>query len=193
VRRDDRGLTILELLFTVALLGTISAIAIPLTSRTVEHMRAAMAARYVSGLIMSARVAAVTRSAAVALRFEPTGDDYYFGTVLDGNGNGIRSAELRLGVDQPLTVPERLRDKFPGVSFAIDAGVPDLDGISGARRDGVRIGSARILTLTPDGTATPGTLYVCGRNVQYAVRVLGATGRTRVLHFRTGEHMWVSQ
>ncbi len=189
----NRGLTILELLFTVALLATIAAIAIPLTSRTVEHMRAAMAARYVSGLIMSARVAAVSRSAAVALRFEPTGDDYYFGTVLDGNGNGIRTVELRVGVDRPLSVPERLRDKFPGVSFAIDAGIPDLDGVNGARRDGVRIGSARILTMTPDGTATSGTLYVCGRNVQYAVRVLGATGRTRVLHYRAGEHAWVSQ
>ncbi len=193
MRGGTGGLTVLELMFTVAVLSTLTAIAIPLTQDTMERMRTAMAARYVSGLIMGSRVSAVSRSAAVALRFEPFDGDYYFGSVLDGNGNGIRTAEIRLGIDRPLTPPERLRDKFPGVSFAIDDGIPDLDGVSGGRRDGLRIGSARILTLTPDGTATSGTLYVCGRRGQYAVRVLGATGRTRVLQYRTGERAWVAQ
>ncbi len=193
MRRANAGLTVLELLFTIALLSTLAAIAIPLMRDTMEQMRTAMAARYISGLIMGARISAVSRSAAVALRFESSEGDYYFGSVLDGNGNGIRTADVRRGIDRPLTTPERLRDKFPGVSFAIEAGTPDLEGVNGGRRDGVRIGTARILTMTPDGTATPGTLYVCGRRGQYAVRVLGATGRTRVFQYRTGDRAWISQ
>ncbi len=189
----DRGITLLELLFVIALLVTLTAIAIPLTTDTLDRMRTAMAARYISGLIMGARISAVSRSAAVALRFEPSDADYYFGPVLDGNGNGVRTADLQRGVDQRLMTPERLRDKFPGVSFAIQAGIPDLDGVNGGLRDGVRIGAARILTMSPNGTATSGTLYVCGRSRQFAVRVLGATGRTRVLEYRTGEHAWVSR
>ena len=40
---------------------------------------------------------------------------------------------------------------------------------------------------------TSGTVYVRGRRSQYAVRVLGATGRTRLLHYHTGQRAWVSQ
>lgn len=191
--RGRRGLTIIELLFTIALLATLTAIAVPLVTNTIDEMRTAMAATYVSGLVMGARVGAVGRSACVALRFEPADGDYYFGPVVDGNHNGVRTADMARGIDRALRVPERLRDKFPNVSFAIKAGIPDLDGSTGGARDGVRIGSARILTLSPDGTATSGTLYVSGRRGQYAVRVLGATGRTRVLQFHTGERRWVSR
>ena len=38
--------------------------------------------------------------------------------------------------------------------------------------------------MSADGTATSGTLYVRGRRVQYAVRVLGVTGRTRMLQYK---------
>jgi prepilin-type N-terminal cleavage/methylation domain-containing protein len=190
---DERGLTIVELLFTLAVLSTLAAIAFAVTAETIDQMRTAMAARYISGVIVGARISAASRAAAVALRFEPSGDDYYFGPVLDGNGNGVRTADLQRGIDRALRTPERLRDKFPGVSFAIQAGVPDLDGVTGGQRDGVRIGSARILTLSPDGTATSGTLYVCGRKGQYAVRVLGVTGRTRVFRYQEGNRTWVAR
>jgi hypothetical protein len=40
------------------------------------------------------------------------------------------------------------------------------------------------VSFTPDGTASSGTVYVRGRGgAQYAVRVLGATARTRVLRY----------
>jgi hypothetical protein len=50
--------------------------------------------------------------------------------------------------------------------------VADVDGDRSTTTDGVRIGSTRILTLGPDGTATSGTLYVRGRRGQFAVRIL---------------------
>ncbi len=44
--------------------------------------------------------------------------------------------------------------------------------------------------MSADGTATSGTLYVRGRKGQYAVRVLGVTGRTRMLQvLRRGPRM----
>ncbi len=87
---------------------------------------------------------------------------------------------------------EQLADKFPGVSFGLMNGYPDADEQTGTGADGVRIGRARIETMSPDGTATPGTLYVHGRRSQFAVRVLGATGRVRVLEYRPGEQRWIS-
>jgi hypothetical protein len=60
--------------------------------------------------------------------------------------------------------------------------------------DPVRAGSSDILTLSPNGTATSATLYICGpTRSQYAVRVLGTTGRTRVFHFSRASSTWIEK
>lgn len=186
------GLTIVELMFVVALLATLTAVALPVTGDALDLMRTAGAARYLSGRVMEIRMEAIKRSTAVALRFEPASGDYTFAAYLDGNGNGIRAADIARGVDSPLTRPERLSDNFRGVVFGLRPEVPDVDG-GRTGTDGVRMGAARILTMTPSGTATSGTLYVKGRCGQYAVRILGITGRTRVLQYHTGERAWITR
>lgn len=184
------GFTLIELVLVVSVIATVAAMSIPATRDAIDALRAAMAARYLSSRLMHARIDAVRRSAAIALRFEPVGSDYRLTTVLDGNGNGVRTTEIESGVDVALTMGERLRERFPGIEFGLLAGVPDADGSPAADPDGVRIGTARILTMSPDGTATAGTLYVHGRRSQFAVRVLGATGRVRVLQFHQGTRTW---
>jgi type II secretory pathway pseudopilin PulG len=185
-----RGYTLIELLFLVSVVATVTAVAIPATRDAIDELRTAIAARSISARLMYARIDAVRRSAAVALRFEPAGDDYRVTTVLDGNDNGVRTADIQSGIDVPLTMAGRLRDQFPGIQFGVLPGVPDADGNPTTDADGVRIGTARILTMSPDGTATAGTLYLHGRRSQFAVRVLGATGRVRVLQFHHGTRTW---
>jgi hypothetical protein len=157
-------------------------------------MRTAMAARYVAGRLMMTRLEALQRSTCVALRFEPAGGDYIFAAYVDGNRNGVRTADIANGTDAALNVGERLAHQFPDVQFRLAAGVPDLEGVRAPNdSDGVRIGSAQILTLSPDGTATSGTLYIRGRKGQYAVRVLGATARTRVFQYHAGAAAWIAR
>ena len=176
----------------LAVAATLVGVAIPLTTSALDEVRAGTAARYLAGRIAGARLDAVQRSAAVALRFEPIDDDYAFAVYADGNRNGVRTIEVASGVDPRLTAAERLGARFGGVRFGLGGGIPDLDGTrQEADGDGVRIGSARILTLGHDGTATSGTLYVRGRRAQYAVRVLGATARTRVFQYQPGAGAWV--
>ena len=86
-RACERGFTLTELLFTISVLATITAIAIPLTSEAIDELRAMNAVRYVEGRIMNARMEAVKRSTAVALRFEPFEPDYIYTTYVDGHGN----------------------------------------------------------------------------------------------------------
>jgi type II secretory pathway pseudopilin PulG len=189
-----RGFTVLELLLALAVSVTMMAIAIPLTANALDAERASMAARYLSGRISDARMEAVKRSTRVALRFEPLDGDYRFAEYLDGNGNGVRTADIAAGIDTELEPEQGLGDQFAGVRFGLQAGLPDLDGQRAAgASDGVRIGSSRILTLGPDGTATSGTLYLHSRRAQFAVRILGATGRVRVLRFDPGGQQWVSR
>ncbi len=182
----------LDILLAMSIAATMMAVAVPLTGDAIDEIRTGMAARYLEGRIVDARMQAVRRSARVGLRFEATGGDYRFGEYLDGNGNGIRTAEIGTGVDPELAPRRMLWHSFPGVRFGLRANVPDVDGsVSGSAGDGVRIGASRILSVGPDGTATSGTLYVHGRRSQYAIRVLGATGRTRLLRFESGAGQWV--
>jgi type II secretory pathway pseudopilin PulG len=189
----ERGVTLIEVLFALALTATASAVSMSLIAQTVDETRTASAARYLAALVTKARTAAVRSSQSTALRFEAVAGDYRFGVFADGNGNGVRAAEIRDGTDPCLETFERLSDKFPGVRFALTDGIPDADGQPRTGTDGVRIGSSRILTMSPDGTASSGTLYVRGRRVQYAVRVLGVTGRTRMLEYRPGDDTWINR
>jgi hypothetical protein len=188
------GLSVLEILFALSASATATAIAIPVADGAIDEMRTAMAARYVEGRIRSARMDAVRRSQAVALRFEAIEPgDYAYAVFGDGNGNGVRSSEIRDGIDIALGPAERLRERFPGVTFGLADGLPDADGRQATGEDGLRIGTARILTMSSDGTATSGTLYIRGRRGQYAVRVLGATGRTRMLQYHSGSRSWIDR
>jgi prepilin-type N-terminal cleavage/methylation domain-containing protein len=190
---QSSGFTLIEVLFAAAIATVMAGVALPLTAGALDELRALAAARYLAGRIAQSRMEAITRSTSVALRFQPAGSDYVFTPYADGNGNGVRAADIHRGIDPPAGVPHQLGDNFGGVRLGLRSGVPDVDGVADGNTDGVRIGTARILTMSANGTATSGTLYVQGQRAQYAVRVLGATGRTRVLEFDTGAGTWISR
>jgi prepilin-type N-terminal cleavage/methylation domain-containing protein len=191
--RSNHGFTLIELLFVVSLITVLLGIAVPISGDAIDDMRTGAAARYLAGRITNSRLEAINRSRAVGLQFLASTTDYQFAPYVDGNGNGVRTADIHAGLDSPAGTPRQIGDDFRGVRFRLGAGVPDVDGLRTTTTDGVRIGTARILTMSPDGTATSGTLYLQGRNAQYAVRVLGATGRTRVLKYEAGERTWISR
>jgi hypothetical protein len=191
--RGAQGRTLLEVVLTMAIAATVGAVAAASSAAAIDDMRAAVAARHVAGRIAAIRVTALRRGASQALRFEAIGGDYLFAPYEDANGNGVRTEEIQRGVDRVTGPFERLSDTFPGVRFELAPGIPDADGAEGTGADGVRIGSARILTMGEDGTATSGTLYIRGRRGQYAVRVLGVTGRTRMLQYDPGNRTWLSR
>lgn len=191
-RSRTDGFSLVELIFALALASLLVGLAVPVVGDVVDRFRTAGAARYLAGRVMRARMEAIKRSTPVALRFEMVASEYVFRCYADGNGNGVRTADIQQGIDAPLTPEERLGDNFPDVRFELMPGLADIDGVSG-RAEGVRIGIPRILTVSPDGTATSGTLYIRGRRAQYAVRVLGATGRTRVFQYNPGDRTWISR
>ena len=93
----DTGATLLELLFAVALTATAGALAIPVMGNTIDDVRTGMAARYVAGRIRSARIDAVGGRTPQLSGSNRSGNDYMFVAVGDGNGNGVRSAEIQPG------------------------------------------------------------------------------------------------
>ena len=180
----------------VALLALTAALALPTVLAGLDDARAMAAARHVAALARLTRVQAAMRSAFVGLRFERDGAAYRYALYVDGNGNGLRSRDVRRGIDTAITLVERIGDRFPGVALGVAAGVAGVaDGrpmTAGA--DPVQLGAVDTLSFSPVGTASSGTIFLRSRTGrQYAVRVLGATGRTRVLEFRHETASWTAR
>ena len=187
-----RGQSLLELLIVMALIVTAGAIAVPSISRAVDESRIRGAAFHIAGRLALLRVQAVRRYSKVALRFTPDGDDYHYQTFGDGDGDGVRSTDIATGRDPALDAPDAIGNHFGGISFGFVTGCPLVDGTAvpgGAA--GVRIGSSGLLVFAPSGSATPGTLYLKGHiDVAYAIVILGATGRTRLLRCSAQAGIW---
>lgn len=167
-------------MFVAAAVGIVSAAAVPQLTATIERTRTASAARYVAARLAFARSQAVTRSANVALLVTIVGDTATIAMYADQNGNGVRTRDIAAGIDGPTSAPVSLTRLFPHVVLSLNDPADSASTTSA------------LMSFTPLGTASSGTLYLRGRDgSQYAVRVLGATGRTRVLRYLSATRTWV--
>jgi prepilin-type N-terminal cleavage/methylation domain-containing protein len=189
------GYSLIEVLVATMLLVIVTAMAVPIVLYSAEYSRAAGAARYVAARMGTVRMEALKRSTYVALRFEDEDGHYRFSTYIDGNGNGIRSSEVARQIDFPLGRADQLEDHFPGVTFGFyDDVLPVMPDDALIGGDPIRIGRSEFLSFSPLGSATSGTLYVRGQGKQqFAVRVLGVTGRVSVLRFDFQNRRWTGQ
>ena len=134
---------------------------------------------------------AIRRSADVGIKFTASLNGYGYTVYVDGNHNGIRTLEIQREIDRELIPMERLPDLFRDVDFGVLPALPAVDGGTPAGNDPIRLGAGDILTFTPIGTSSSGSLYVIGRSrAQYVIRVFGDSGKTRVLKFDTRTRRW---
>jgi type II secretory pathway pseudopilin PulG len=185
--------SLVELLLCLGLVVVLGAATTPGLVAARDAVRADGAAAYLAAELHGARIEALKRRCHVAIRFEDDGAGYLLATYMDGDGNGVRAADIAAGIDTLLKPRERVEERFARVTFGFEPGVPDVDGVSAsANPDPIRAGRSRMLSFSPTGTSSTGTVYLRGPGRrQVAVRVLGATGRVRSLWFDFGAGEWV--
>jgi len=185
------GFSLLELVFVVGLITTTVVAIVPSVASAVDTYRTVGAVRYVAARLQRTRMDAVTRGVNAAIRFTATGTAVSFGVYADGNGDGVRSADIDRGIDRLLIGPERVGEHFAGVEFGTLPGLPGVEGSAPPGTDPIRIGSARMASFTPVGTSTSGSLYILGpHRAQFVVRLYGETGKTRILKFNARANTW---
>ena len=176
----------------MALVVTMSAAALPEYLTTLDDVRASGAARHISGRFQRARMAAVMRSATVGVQFTQTSGGYSYAVYLDGNRNGVLTRDIQRGIDLRIAALERLPDQFTGVEFGAIPGLPPVDpGGTPPGTDPIRLGAGSFASFSAMGTSSSGTVYIRGRrDAQYAVRIFGETGKTRMLKFERSTGKW---
>jgi len=192
-RRGEAGTSLGEVLVVVATALIVAAISVPALTAQRGNLHAAGAARHVAALLRTTRAEALKRGVHVALVFRSSSEGFRFAIFADGNFDGVRSADMAAGSDRQVSAWVRIDDQFSGATFGIVPGVTDPD--SGALLSGspLKLGGSSMLSFGPDGGATSGTVYLRGpANQQYAVRTLGATGRSRLLRFEFEGRRWVA-
>lgn len=184
------GVTLVELLIVMALLVGLATISVPMTSAAIDAGRVRQAGRFVASRFRLARHQAIFGGRSVGVVFDQAGGQWTLRVCVDGNGNGIRRAELGAGPDRCVDGPHGMDELYPTVAIAVDPAIRGPAGEPGSA-DPVRFGRSDLISFSPDGSCTPGSLYLRSpQGTQYAVRVAGATGRVRLLRYDAPAAVW---
>jgi hypothetical protein len=191
--RDQRGYTLIDTVVTAGLCAAIGGMAAPMVGRAMERERTIIGTQYLAGQLQRARTESLTRARSVAVRVELVDDRCRMQLFADGDGDGVLQGDIDLGVDPALTPAEFLDVHSRDVSLRINQPVTDAGGAGmlSPGDDPLRIGGTALLSFSPLGSATAGTLYVAARRgPQMAIRVFGGTGRVRILTFDAQARQW---
>jgi hypothetical protein len=188
------GLTSIELVVGVALTGALLAV----TATGVFQLQSALAVRSaaaeLSAGFLRARAYALTKGISVALKFRKDGGRWEWALFRDGNGNGVRNAEIASGVDRSLglAIVWPRADVIPGILKGTPVPDPGSPGSTLDRLDDpIRFNSSDLCSFSPLGESTPGSVYLWdGRDRMAVVRVFGRSAKVRTLFHYRGEKSW---
>lgn len=192
---SDRGVSLVESLALAVVIAVILAVAVPSLVETRRSAALAGAAGKIRGLMFRCRAAAVMRQRSTGLVFErlTTGEWRCF-IVLDGDGDGIRRRDIGSGVDEIVSEVLAFAPREAGLGILGGEVVPDPAGrgrLRGRLDDPVRAGRGDIITFTPQGHATPSSVYLTDhRSKMRVLRVYGSTGRVVGLRWQRGWRQW---
>ncbi|MEP6769129.1 MAG: GspH/FimT family pseudopilin [Acidobacteriota bacterium] len=186
------GFSIVELLLAMVVAATVMGLAAPGLANLQSSISVRSAAGEVGTAFYRARSLAISRNRYVGLKFVRNGDRYEWTVYADGNGNGVRTADIGRGIDRPVArFTWTHGDVHPSILQGIPVPDPDGSGFLDRADDPIRFNGSDICSFSPIGECTPGSVYLAdGRDRMAVLRVYGRTGKMRTLYYRRGERTW---
>ncbi len=184
------GTSLVEVVIVLATISCVLGLGMPVLTNGADARRTRDAASFLAGQFRLARQRAVMTGRHVALVFDQVSGEVGWRVCEDGDRDGLSRSDVADGRDRCDEPAQPLSFRFAQVGVGYLPGVPGPDGDPDPAP--LRFGSSAMAVFTPTGTASAGTIAVQGPGLnQFAVRVSGATGRTRVLRFDSGQREWV--
>jgi len=177
-----RGMSLPEVMLVLAMVAGTAWLGLPALKAYSIEAHLVGAAAIFKGEFRRARSISIRSGRQTALRFETRPDGVYLGIFSDGDYDGVLSRDIARGVDPLVSEPRRLTDNAEvrvGIEPGVEAPPPDRGLLD--PEDPIRFGRSDMVSFSPLGTATPGTLYLTGHGLQVAVRVTGSDARVRTM------------
>jgi hypothetical protein len=164
----------------------------------ISHLRSVVSIRSGAGevgaALYRARMFAITQGVNVGVKYRVRDGRAEWALYGDGNGNGVRTAEVASGVDRSIGMLVNWSRSDVRPAIMPGAVVPDPDGSGRALTgvgDPIRFNRSDICSFSAMGESTPGSVYLWdGGDRMAVVRVYGRTGKIRTLYYRRGDREW---
>ncbi len=196
MRASQRGFTLTDLVIVLAIVVVTAAIGLPKLFEATAALRVRAAAGEVVAAFRLARAYAIAHATKVGVRFETDGPRVTWTLYRDGDGDGVRSADIADGTDPAVDRGRPVAHLGTSVRFGFPQGPAPRDPGDPRRRlgrldDPIRFNNSDIASFTPIGGSTPGSVYLTdGGHHLAAVRVAGRTGRIQVLVYDREREVW---
>ena len=183
-REANPGYSLLELLVALSIIVLMGSVALPNIRGFRQESALIGAAQRFKAEFMRARSIATMKNTQTAIRFEKdSSGQTFYSTYIDGNFNGVYSAEIAVGIDPRIAGPFRLDAGQAGVIVGVLPDVPAPDG-GKLGTEPIRFGNSRMVSFSPIGTGTPGTFYLRTKSTMAGVRVTAGSARVRIMILR---------
>lgn len=193
----QRGFQLVEAVVVLAIVAASLVVSIPPVMRWTSALRLRLATAEFTATLRLARSTAVTTGAKVGVKFRPRPSGRVTFTLhRDGDGDGVRTRDIDDGTDRQIGPEHQLQHVGAHVRLGFPPGIVPRDPGNPGRRldrldDPIRFNRSDIAAFNTLGQGTPGSLYLTdGQRGLTAVRVLGATGRVRVLVYDVTTERW---
>jgi hypothetical protein len=199
-RRDDRwwerqrGISLTELIASTAVVAVLVLVGVPVADDAQRAAALSHSTAQVHGLLVRCRATAVLRSRNCAVVFDRTTDRGWRCYVAeDGDGDGVRRADIHHGVDLVVGPDVAIEAGAAGPGI-LDGEVPDPGGqgrLGGDLDDPIRAGAGNIISFSSAATGSPSSVYLTDFARRMVVlRVYGGTGRINRLSWQRGWTRW---
>ncbi len=188
-----RGFTLIELLITIAIIGLVTASAVPHWQSLRRRAAVRAAAAEIRPIFRQVRSRAIARGSNSGVKFTRGAAGWQYAIYDDGDGDGVRNDDIQRGIDRRVTASQYMIRGPELASISIPASVRvDPDGAAmPAGAAPVQFGTSTICSFSPLGESTPGTIYLAdAAGLAYAVRVFGGTAKVRLLRYDAQRRRW---
>lgn len=192
--KRNSGHSLSELLIALALVGLLAGVGVPRFDAYRRRSAVIAAADVLRGVFRRVRSEAIARGRNCGAKFVQSGTTWTFSIYTDTDGDGVTNDDIKSGVDHRLAGPFPLDSRLaPAMIATPPMKVRDPDGDWMLPTDSpVQFNRSVLCSFSPIGGGTPGSIYLSdGVATFYAARVLGASGKVRLVRYDARSAKWV--